>query len=86
MAQGFKALVYQGSLPDLIKHVTATRPIIVIIDNLGALHYVVVTGFSQKGELIINDPLSGRKVYKKKFFTDLWERAGYFALMVVPKD
>ena len=84
--RGFKALVYKGSLPDLLKHVTATRPIIVIIDNLGALHYVVVTGFSKNGELIINDPLKGRVVYKEKFFLDLWERAKYFALMIVPKN
>ncbi len=86
VAQGFKALVYRGSLPDLIKHVSATRPIIVVIDNLGAYHYVVVTGFSQKDEFMINDPMKGRVVYKKKFFMDLWERAGYFALMAVPKD
>ena len=86
VAQGFKALVYKGGLPDLIKHVSATRPIIVIIDNLGAFHYVVVTGFSQNEELMINDPMKGRVVYKKKFFMDLWERAGFFALMIVPGD
>ena len=86
VSQGFKAMVYQGSLADLVKHISATRPIIVIIDNIGALHYVVVTGFSKKGEFIINDPLSGRKVYKQDFFVDLWARAGYFALMAVPRD
>lgn len=86
VAQGFKAMVYKGGLPDLVKHLSATRPVIVMINYGGALHYVVVTGFSKKGEFIINDPLTGRKVYKQDFFVDLWERAGYFALMAVPRD
>ena len=85
VARNFKALVYRGSEKDLLKHVTATRPIIVIINDIGALHYVVVTGYGANGDFILNDPLSGRKVYKRKFFLNLWKRAGYFALMAVPK-
>lgn len=86
VAKGFKAVIYKGGLPDLFKHLTATRPVMVMLKRYGALHYVVVVGYSQDGRIIINDPLKGQVVYDNEFFMDLWKGARYFSMLVVPKE
>jgi ABC-type bacteriocin/lantibiotic exporter with double-glycine peptidase domain len=86
VAQGFKGLIYKGSLPDLFKHLTATRPLIVLLDRYGLLHYVVVVGYAQDGRIALHDPAEGPVVYDIQFFLDLWKRAKYFTLLIVPKE
>ncbi|MBW1712501.1 MAG: C39 family peptidase [Deltaproteobacteria bacterium] len=86
VSQGFKALVYKGSLPDLFKHLSATRPVIVILQRYGGLHYVVVVGHSQEGGLIVNDPAKGQIIYEIGYFMESWKKAKYFSMMVVPRS
>ena len=83
---GFEAVTYQGSLPDLFKHLTATRPLIVMLKTYTARHYVVVIGHSDEGRLVINDPIKGTIFFGMEDFLSRWKGANRFTMLVVQKS
>jgi predicted double-glycine peptidase len=84
---GFDALIYQGSLADINRHLAATRPVIVMLGREKSRHFAVVAGHGGKGEeIVLHDPAAGRVVWRNKNFLKHWEQAGRFLLLVVPKQ
>jgi ABC-type bacteriocin/lantibiotic exporter with double-glycine peptidase domain len=86
IAKGYNAFIYKGDLADIYKNLSLTRPVIVILRNLGSNHYVVVSGYSQDGKLIVNNPSEGRMFYDPESFMNRWEKANYFSFLVLPKS
>lgn len=46
-------------------------------------HTVVLTGLDEKG-IVVNDPKTGRTVFDKEFFTDLWSKTDNLMLTCQP--
>jgi ABC-type bacteriocin/lantibiotic exporter with double-glycine peptidase domain len=82
---GYNAFVYKGDLKDIYKNLSAARPIIVILKIFGSNHYVVVSGYSQNGNLVINNPSEGRMFWDLEDFMDRWKKANYFSMLILPK-
>lgn len=60
--KGFKALVFDGEMPDLHHHLEKGRPVIVCLapkGSRGPLHYAVVAGLDDQS-VWLNDPARGK--------------------------
>jgi predicted double-glycine peptidase len=82
---GFTALIYQGGMADITRHLAATRPVIVMLGQGKSAHYAVVAGHGNDGrQIVLHDPAVGRVILQQKDFMRRWEQAGRFLLLVVP--
>jgi ABC-type bacteriocin/lantibiotic exporter with double-glycine peptidase domain len=87
-ARGLKAVAYAGDMPQLRDYVGKGRPLIVAWGlPHHEFHNVVVVGFGDNGEVIVNDPAAGaaRRVSAGDF-ERRWSAAGHWTLLVLPAD
>jgi ABC-type bacteriocin/lantibiotic exporter with double-glycine peptidase domain len=85
--KGLSALQYRGSWEDLRKKVREGFPLVVLIDGGFSLyqanHYMVVTGFDDRG-VIVNSGEREQAFMELTAFLPQWERAGFWTLLVSP--
>jgi ABC-type bacteriocin/lantibiotic exporter with double-glycine peptidase domain len=85
--RGFQAHAYRGDLDHLKGYVERGWPLIVAwqVQRKG-YHNVVVVGYADDGELIVNDPAVGAlRPVSARDFEKRWSGAGHWTLLVVPK-
>ena len=82
---------FSGTMDDAVTglyyHLKLERPLIAMIasKDTSIRHYVVITGFDPVKKLIVvNDPVTGERVYPTEKFEAGWRRANFFALMAMP--
>ncbi len=84
--QGFKVFAFNGAWPDLERHISMGRPLIVCLKKGNASHYIVVAGIdSELGIVLANDP-AGRKLQKvkRKQFEKEWSESDGWTLLAMP--
>ena len=86
---GFEVFLFQGTTGDgptgLPHHLGAGRPVLVLLQEDGSSHYVLVTGHDpQDGRLVVLDSRRGRVVLKATAFERQWEPTQHLALLAVP--
>jgi ABC-type bacteriocin/lantibiotic exporter with double-glycine peptidase domain len=84
--RGLTAIAYAGDLENLRDYLGKGRPLIVAWKMSGdRYHNVVVVGFDEAGDVLVNDPAEGaaRKVPKDRF-EKRWSGAGHWTLLVLP--
>ena len=86
--RGMTAVAHAGDLGHLREHVGKGRPMIVAwAMGKGRHHDVVVIGFDERGRVIVHDPARGAaRAVDAESFERRWAGAGYWTLLVVPKD
>ncbi|MBI5845281.1 MAG: C39 family peptidase [Deltaproteobacteria bacterium] len=83
---GYSARVYSSRIDDLFGHLSATRPVIVMMGEEGRRHFAVAVGYSKdRSRIILNDPAHGRVWLDSEDFADRWRKAANFALLAVPQ-
>jgi ABC-type bacteriocin/lantibiotic exporter with double-glycine peptidase domain len=85
---GFSTFAFAGDWDTLKHHLEKGRPLIVCLKPGShlPLHYVVVAGLDQEGQLVLlNDPAQ-RKLLKENYsnFEQEWKAAGRWTLLVLP--
>lgn len=81
--------VYQGNLQSILVQLQEKRPSLVLL-NLGlkpfpVYHYAVVVGYqSDSDEIILRSGTDPRRLMQRKKFLSSWNRAGSWALVVLP--
>jgi len=85
---GFSTFAFDGDWDALKHHLEKGRPLIVCLKPGShlPLHYVVVAGLDQVGQLVLlNDPAQ-RKLLKENYssFEQEWKAAGRWTLLVLP--
>ena len=81
--------VYQGNLQSILVQLQEKRPSLVLL-NLGlktfpVYHYAVVVGYqSNSDEIILRSGTDPRRLMQRKKFLSSWNRAGSWALVVLP--
>ena len=87
--KGLTARQYRGSWNDLRKKVTDGYPLVVLVDEGFSLyqanHYMVVTGFDDRG-VIVNSGPTKQGVVETDAFVRRWERAGFWTLWIYPGE
>jgi predicted double-glycine peptidase len=88
-ANGFRAFAFAADLMDIERELHYGRPLIVALKpGAGSsLHYAVVAGVDETGQLVlVNDPAQ-RKLLKEDDaqFEREWKAAGNWALLAVPQ-
>jgi len=87
ISHGFQVYIFSGEIVNLIEHIKATRPIIVMIGDEGSRHYVVVNGYSDVDKRIIFiDPARGTVFMDFTDFHAIWTQSKRFAMLIVPKE
>lgn len=85
--KGLSAFQYKGSLEDLKKNIDAGCPLIVLVDYgisfYQANHFMVVVGYNENG-VIVNSGKDNNIFIPNKDFLKIWERAGYWTLLIKP--
>jgi predicted double-glycine peptidase len=86
---GYRAFAFAGQSADLERQLRLGRPLLVALKpgSRSSLHYVVVAGLDQPGQLVlVNDPAQ-RKLLKEDIsqFEREWRRAGNWTLLAVPE-
>ena len=87
--QNMLAYTLKPEMSDLFKEVAAGNPVLVL-QNLGfewypRWHYAVVIGYdTDKGVIILRSGTTRRWVTPFEVFERTWQRAGYWALVIVP--
>jgi uncharacterized protein len=81
-AQGFQA---DGFEEPLDKLVTAKIPAVVLINNAGYNHFVVVKGI-QEGRVLIGDPAGGARAMTQAAFESIWVNGVLFVITEQPKN
>ncbi len=87
---GFSTFTFSGDRDALKHHLSKGRPLIVALKpgSLLPLHYAVVAGLDDEGELVLlNDPAQ-RKLLKEDYsrFENEWKAAGHWTLLAVPES
>jgi ABC-type bacteriocin/lantibiotic exporter with double-glycine peptidase domain len=83
--RGWRAVQFTGSIESVTDLLRDGRPVILLLAVRGGrFHYVVVVGTTVT-QVVFHDPARGplRSVAVRKFL-DAWERAGFWALLVLP--
>jgi predicted double-glycine peptidase len=86
-ANGFRAFAFAADWMDIERELHYGRPLIVALKPGASMHYVVVAGVNEPGQLVlVNDPAQ-RKLLKEdqSQFEREWKAAGNWALLAVPK-
>jgi ABC-type bacteriocin/lantibiotic exporter with double-glycine peptidase domain len=85
--KGLTARQYRGSWDDLRKKVADGYPLVVLVDGgfsvYQANHYMVVTGFDDRG-VIVNSGPTEQGLMEIETFRSQWERAGFWTLWISP--
>ncbi len=85
---GLRAERYRGNIDDLKEKIRAGHPLIVLVDyGYGPIqvnHFMVVTGFNDSG-IFANSGREERKFIHYKDFLRLWERTGFWTLLIMGK-
>lgn len=84
-SRGFDSHIFRGNLPLLFQHLLATRPIIILLCRYVSYHYVVVSGYSENGRFIVDDPSRGKRFIAIEDLMRQWEKASYFSMILIPK-
>lgn len=85
--RGFQAHAYRGDLEHLKGYLHRGWPLIVAwqVGRKG-YHNVVVVGYADTGEVIVNDPGAGAfRPVSLRDFEKRWSGAGHWTLLVVPE-
>src|SRR5262245_10978126 len=84
--QGMEAVAYEGDLAQLRDFVGKGRPLIVAWKvGKGRYHNVVVVGFDDRGDVLVNDPAEGpSRSVAARTFEKRWAGAGHWTLLVLP--
>ncbi len=85
---GYRAFAFNANWSDVERELQHGRPLIVALKpgSGSSLHYVVVAGIDQPGQLVlVNDPAQ-RKLLKEDQaqFDREWQTAGHWTLLAVP--
>ena len=88
LEQGFHAFTLRSSAGQIEEHLSKRRPIIVGLryGSKSDLHFVVVSGFDQKGFWLHDPARSKPKRVKRSKFDKLWSAGDGWALLAVPKQ
>ena len=86
---GMEVYLFEGSLKDgptsLQRNVFARRPMLVLTEIAGNLHYGLVVGIDPVAEsVVLLDPMLGRVVMPSADFDQRWELTRRFTLLAVP--
>jgi predicted double-glycine peptidase len=89
-SSGFRVFAVTAEWNDLRKHLSAGRPLIVVLQpngKNGPLHYVVVSGLDwEHDQIFLNDPARGKLVrLPRAEFEKRWQSAGSWMLLAVPE-
>ncbi len=86
--KGLSAGQYIGSLNDIRKNIDNKIPVIVMIDTgiflIQQNHFMVITGYNEKG-IIANSGKEQNKFISEKKFLSQWAKTKYWMLEIVPK-
>ncbi|MDE3166351.1 MAG: C39 family peptidase [Acidobacteriota bacterium] len=85
---GFETFTIRGTWGDLRHHLEKGRPLLVALQvGRGDLHYVVVTGLDERGDLILEHDPSDRGFVKqhRADFEREWNATGDWTLLALPK-
>lgn len=87
-AEGFRAFTFPGSGEQVEEHVSQQRPVIVGLRHGSAtdLHFVVVTGFDDKGWWLHDPARSRPKRMKRSKFEKRWAAGDGWLLLAVPRN
>lgn len=84
-ANGLQAYVFRGTLADIRTHTQRGRPVIITYQANEGNHSVVVTGLSEKGNLLVMDPQRGRAVaFRRDRVLERWDAVGRPLLLIAP--
>ena len=81
--------IYEGNLQSILVQLQEKRPSLVLL-NLGlkqfpVYHYAVVVGYQpESDEIILRSGTDARRLMGRKMFLSSWNRAGNWALVVLP--
>lgn len=86
---GFEVFLFPGTTgggpTGLPHHIGAGRPVLVLLQEDGSAHYVLVTGHDpQDGRMVLLDPSRGRVVVGLTDFERQWDASQRLALLAVP--
>jgi ABC-type bacteriocin/lantibiotic exporter with double-glycine peptidase domain len=86
---GYVTFAFAGDWSDLKQHLKKGRPLIAALKpgSMAPLHYVVVAGLDQEGQLVLlNDPAQ-RKLLKedRRRFEQEWKGSGRWTLLALPE-
>ena len=81
--------LFEGTLDrsatGLYTHVDRGRPLLVLNEIGGAMHYVLVIGYDPHADdLVLFDPIRGRVLVPASSFAREWEPARRFTVLAVP--
>lgn len=87
--KGLQAFIIKGEMADLVKEVTANRPVMVGLvqrySDKARAHYEVVTGINPTAKrVLLLDPGRGLREDGFDGFMSEWEPAGRMTLVIVP--
>ena len=85
---GFRAFVIQGEKVDLEQNLQKGRPLIVALKTSRTdLHYVVVTGFDWRRQIVLTNDPAARKLVKRRSadFQREWKATGNWTLLALPE-
>ncbi len=83
--KGLYSLHYSGSWEDLKEKIKNGYPLVVLVDYgffvYQANHFMVVVGFSDEG-VVVNSGKKRHEFIEKERFLDIWEKTGYWTLLI----
>jgi ABC-type bacteriocin/lantibiotic exporter with double-glycine peptidase domain len=86
--KGLAAQQYSGGLEDLRKNIEAGYPLVVLVDYGFSVyqrdHYMVVTGYNDKGVIVNSGQVRSRFIQMKDFMGP-WEKTEFWTLLVKPE-
>jgi predicted double-glycine peptidase len=86
---GFRTYAFKGEWIDLEHHLRKGRPLIVALEpGRGNLHYVVVTGFDPRSDVVFEHDPAVRKLVKqhRAEFERQWRAVDNWTLLALPES
>lgn len=83
---GLYSAQYSGNWEDLRKNIEMGNPLIVLVDYgikpfFQVNHFMVIIGYNKEG-VIVNSDKRERLFIEKDRFLDLWQKTGYWTLLI----
>jgi len=84
-ANGLQAYVFRGTLVDIRTQTERGRPLIITLKAEEGNHSLVVTGLSERGNVLVMDPQRGRTVVlRRERVLERWDAVGRPLLLIAP--